>query len=249
LAILPVTLGRAGQDPVRRLKAISRSAAEVKEDAAAMSPDAVSLYTLAMQGAAQAGELLGVAESLPPLGNILISNVPGPRVPLYLWGAKMVSAYPLSAIPPGLSMNITVFSYDGKFDIGLIAGYDAVPDIEALPQFVEEAFDALRSATQRHLLRARKTRTKVRRRKTQAAKKRKTVSQNKKLSKPPGKTLARKKKLIATKKKSNARKSRKRSSATGVNGASSKKRARSATKQKDAPARSKSGGARPAATS
>ncbi|UCC13900.1 MAG: wax ester/triacylglycerol synthase family O-acyltransferase [Gammaproteobacteria bacterium] len=249
LAILPVTLGRAGQDPVRRLKAISRSAAEVKEDAAAMSPDAVSIYTLAMQGAAQAGELLGVAESLPPLGNILISNVPGPRVPLYLWGAKMVSAYPLSAIPPGLSMNITVFSYDGKFDIGLIAGYDAVPDIEALPQFVEEAFDALRSATQRHLLRSRKTRTKVRRRKTQAAKKRKTVSQNKKLSKPPGKTLARKKELIATKKKSSARKSRKRSSATGANGASSKKRARSATKPKDAPARSKSGGARPAATS
>jgi WS/DGAT/MGAT family acyltransferase len=158
LAILPVTLGRAGQDPLRRLKSISRSAAEVKEDASAMTPDAVSVYTLALQGIAQASELLGVAESLPPLGNILISNVPGPRVPLYLWGARMMNSYPLSAIPPGLSMNITVFSYDGKMDVGLISGYDAIPDIDALPEHLHEAFEALRAAAHRHAERVARSR-------------------------------------------------------------------------------------------
>ncbi|MDH3915271.1 MAG: wax ester/triacylglycerol synthase family O-acyltransferase [Chromatiales bacterium] len=230
LAILPVTLGRVGQDPVRRLKAVSRSAAEVKEDAAAMSPDAVSLYTLAMQGAAQAGELLGVAESLPPLGNILISNVPGPRVPLYLWGAKLVSAYPLSAIPPGLSMNITVFSYDGKFDIGFIAGYDAVSDIEVLPEFIDEAFEALKSATQRHLLRARKSRSKARGRGRRAANKANTRDKTSGLSTPPKKTVARKKKLTAARKTSSGRTKPKVDSGPGLNGRSRKKAATSRSK-------------------
>lgn len=156
LAILPVTLGRAGQDPVRRLKAISRSCAEVKRDAAAMTPTAVSVYTLAIQGVAQATEMMGIAEALPPLGNILISNVPGPRVPLYLWGSRMLSSYPMSAIPPGLSMNITVFSYDGKLDIGVIAGYDAVPDVQLVTEYLDEAFEALKSSTHRHVVRSRR---------------------------------------------------------------------------------------------
>jgi WS/DGAT/MGAT family acyltransferase len=156
LAILPVTLGQAGQDPVRRLKAISRSCAEVKKDAAAMSPTAVSVYTLAIQGVAQASELIGLAESLPPLGNILISNVPGPKVPLYLWGARMMNAYPMSVIPPGLSMNITVFSYDGKLDIGVMAGYDAVPDVNVVTEYMDEAFEALKTAAHRHAVRIRK---------------------------------------------------------------------------------------------
>lgn len=171
LAILPVTLGRAGQDPLRRLKAISRSCAEVKRDAAAMTPTAVSVYTLAMQGVAQASELVGIAESLPPLGNILISNVPGPRMPLYLWGAKLLSAYPISAIPPGLSMNITVFSYDGKFDVGIVAGYDAVPDVAVIPDFLTEAFHALQAAAQRHAARAARIRNTATRRKAAARKK------------------------------------------------------------------------------
>lgn len=160
LAILPVTLGQAGQDPVRRLKAISRSCAEVKKDAAAMSPTAVSVYTLAIQGVAQATELIGVSENLPPLGNILISNVPGPKVPLFLWGARMMNAYPMSVIPPGLSMNITVFSYDGKLDIGVIAGYDAVPDVNVVTEYIDEAFHALKAAAHRHAVRARKAKKK-----------------------------------------------------------------------------------------
>ena len=78
----------------------------------------MSLYTLAIQGAAQAAELLGLGDAVPPLGNVLISNVPGPRETLYLWGAALEASYPLSAIPPGLAMNITVFSYRDKFDVG-----------------------------------------------------------------------------------------------------------------------------------
>jgi len=158
IAIMPVTLGRASHDPLRRLHEVSRSCAEVKDEAVSLSRDTVSIYTLMIQGVAQAGEFLGMNETLPPLGNILISNVPGPRFPLYLWGAKLISSYPLSAIPPGLAMNITLFSYDGKFDIGMIAGHDAIPDIDALPGFMEDAFAALSAAAARQHARSGKAR-------------------------------------------------------------------------------------------
>ena len=158
IAIMPVTLGRSSHDPLRRLHEVSRSCAEVKEESINMSRDTVSLYTLLIQGVAQAGEFLGMNDTLPPLGNILISNVPGPRFPLYLRGSRLISSYPLSAIPPGLAMNITLFSYDGKFDIGLIAGYDAIPDINALPVYMEEAFAALGAAAGRQAMRASKSR-------------------------------------------------------------------------------------------
>ncbi|MGB5209201.1 MAG: wax ester/triacylglycerol synthase family O-acyltransferase [Gammaproteobacteria bacterium] len=167
IAIMPVTLGRSSHDPLRRLHEVSRSCAEVKEESINMSRDTVSLYTLLIQGVAQAGEFLGMNDALPPLGNILISNVPGPRFPLYLRGSRLISSYPLSAIPPGLAMNITLFSYDGKFDIGLIAGYDAIPDINLLPGYMDEAFAALCAAASRQAQRARKSRG--RSRKTSAA--------------------------------------------------------------------------------
>ena len=153
IAILPVTLGHAGRDPLRRLAEIHESSRRLKDEATALSPDSVSLYTLAIQGAAQAAELLGLGEAVPPLGNVLISNVPGPRETLYLWGAALEASYPLSAIPPGLAMNITVFSYRDKFDVGVIAGYDAVPDIERLPGYMADGLRALESALKRRAAR------------------------------------------------------------------------------------------------
>ncbi len=162
IAILPVTLGNAGREPLKRLEEIRRSSCVVKQGAGALSPEAVSIYTVAMQGVAQAGDLMGVSALIPPLGNVLISNVPGPQIPLYLWGARLVSSFPLSAIPPGLAINITFFSYDGRMDIGLIAGYDAVPDVAVIPGYLSDAFSALQAAVKRKATRIRKRKSAVR---------------------------------------------------------------------------------------
>jgi hypothetical protein len=162
IAILPVTLGNAGREPLKRLEEIRHSSSVVKQGAGALSPEAVSIYTVAMQGVAQAGDLMGVSALIPPLGNVLISNVPGPQKPLYLWGARLVSSFPLSAIPPGLAINITFFSYDGRMDIGLIAGYDAVPDIAVIPGYLSDAFSALQAAVKRKATRIRKRKSAVR---------------------------------------------------------------------------------------
>jgi diacylglycerol O-acyltransferase len=190
IAILPVTLGNAGREPLKRLDEISRSSDIVKQGAGALSPEAVSIYTLALQGFAQAGELMGASGLVPPLGNVLISNVPGPQVPLYLWGSRLVSSFPLSAIPPGLAINITFFSYNGRLDIGLIAGYDAVPEIAALPDYMSDAFNALQAAVKRKATRVRRRKSTVRAVVSDAGNKKQTA---KRATKPVRSAGARKK--------------------------------------------------------
>jgi WS/DGAT/MGAT family acyltransferase len=149
VAILPVRLAGASPNPVRRLRQVSRSTSELKGSLAGLSQGAVITYTLLIQGAAQLGELLGLNNYIPPLGNILISNLPGPRQPLYLRGARMLEIYPISTIPPGMTMNITVFSYDGQMFFGMIAGYDAIPGLDGLPGMLADAMSDLEAAVTR----------------------------------------------------------------------------------------------------
>jgi diacylglycerol O-acyltransferase / wax synthase len=82
---------------------------------------------------------------LPPVANVAISNVPGPPVPLYLAGAKMLTNYPCSIVTHGLGLNITVQSYDQSLDFGMMADAKAMPDVRRLADAVAAAFDALRT--------------------------------------------------------------------------------------------------------
>ncbi|MDT7834730.1 wax ester/triacylglycerol synthase family O-acyltransferase [Aquabacterium sp. OR-4] len=84
-----------------------------------------------------------VAERLPQLANVVISNVPGPPVPLYLAGARMLSNWPTSIVAHGLALNITVESYDTQMDFGLVADAAAAPDLRRLAEAIQSAFDEL----------------------------------------------------------------------------------------------------------
>jgi diacylglycerol O-acyltransferase / wax synthase len=79
------------------------------------------------------------------VANVTISNVPGPQVPLYLAGAKMVGNYPLSIVVHGVALNITVQSYMGQLCFGLIACRRAVPDVKELAAHLQQAMQALRA--------------------------------------------------------------------------------------------------------
>ena len=76
--------------------------------------------------------------------NVVISNVPGPQVPLYLAGAKLTGLYPLSIVVHGVALNITVQSYMGQLCFGLIACRRAVPDVRDLAAQLERALETLR---------------------------------------------------------------------------------------------------------
>jgi WS/DGAT/MGAT family acyltransferase len=86
-----------------------------------------------------------VADRMPQVANVVISNVPGPPVPLYMAGARMLTNYPASIVVHGMALNITVQSYDKSLDFGLMADAQAMPDVQAFARAIEIAFDDLRT--------------------------------------------------------------------------------------------------------
>lgn len=95
----------------------------------------------ALYARASAGELL------PPIANLVVSNVPGPPVPLYFAGARVLTWWPMSIVEHGLGLNITLMSYAGSLDFGLVAARDAVPDLDRLAQALGRSWSALEAAT------------------------------------------------------------------------------------------------------
>lgn len=75
--------------------------------------------------------------------NVVISNVPGPQFPLYTSGARMEGIYPISAIVDGVGLNMTMMSYNGNLDFGLVADRDMVPDIWSLIDYLGEELEIL----------------------------------------------------------------------------------------------------------
>src|SRR5260221_454127 len=91
----------------------------------------------------------GLLHRLPPF-NICISNVPGPNVPVYLCGAKLLAHYPVSVITDGQGLNITLVGYLGQLHFGLVSCRELVPDIDTLAGYlVEELELLLKAADQR----------------------------------------------------------------------------------------------------
>jgi hypothetical protein len=84
-----------------------------------------------------------VGSRVPPIYNVIISNVPGPRSKLYLLGAEMEAYYPISALAHGQALNITVLSYAGGLFFGFTGCADKVPHLQRLAVYTGEALDEL----------------------------------------------------------------------------------------------------------
>ena len=143
VAISLVELAYAGERPLERLMTVKESCQKLKTEVKLLTKEALTNYTLVSQGLAAASELLNLDTILPPMGNVLISNVPGPSKALYMMGAKMEKCFPISVLPPGMSLNITLYSYNGSIHVGLIACRSALPDLTELADYIEDAFSAL----------------------------------------------------------------------------------------------------------
>jgi hypothetical protein len=74
----------------------------------------------------------------------VISNVPGPQVPLYCAGARLDANYPVSVITDGMGLNITVMSYCGHLDFGIVADRDQMPDLWKMIDWLSESLEELR---------------------------------------------------------------------------------------------------------
>jgi hypothetical protein len=82
----------------------------------------------------------------PPPVNLAISNVPGPQHPLYLAGAELVASYPVSVILDGVGLNITVMSYMGHLDFGIVADREQLDDAWPLMMRLRDALEELDDA-------------------------------------------------------------------------------------------------------
>ncbi|MBV8036094.1 wax ester/triacylglycerol synthase family O-acyltransferase [Roseateles sp.] len=140
-----MSLGTHLADPAERLAHVIASAKAMKAQMSQLkSLMPTDFPSLGIPWLMQAGAMLygraRVAEKLPVIANVVISNVPGPQVPLYLAGAEMLTNYPTSIAVHGLALNVTVQTYNQSLDIGLMACGKAMPETAELAAYVETAF-------------------------------------------------------------------------------------------------------------
>lgn len=133
-------------DPLARLQEIHEHAGNIKHEYSDMGVEAAEAYTILVQTLMQIGDLAHLSQRFPPLGNVLVSNVIGGAEPRYIRGARLTASYPISTIPPGMSMNVTVYTYAGNLHFGLLTGRRAIPDPERITAGIAAAFDELEGA-------------------------------------------------------------------------------------------------------
>ncbi|MEE4145126.1 MAG: wax ester/triacylglycerol synthase family O-acyltransferase [Halieaceae bacterium] len=144
---LHVRLGEPGASPVERLQQVAASSRASKEEARAMSREALLDYALIMAGALELADRTPLGRLLSPSYNVLVSNVPGPGEDIfYLRGARQLASYPISAFLPGGNLNITLLSHGNSLDFGLVADKQALPDVALVARAMERRFAELEAA-------------------------------------------------------------------------------------------------------
>jgi WS/DGAT/MGAT family acyltransferase len=135
--------------PVKRLKETHGAMVDMKERHKALPASLLQganelIPPAVFSRAAQLTFRLSTSRPGRPAWNLVISNVPGPQFPLYLAGARLVANYPVSVITDGMGLNITVMSYDGHLDFGIVADRDLMPDVHEMIDWLQEELDALK---------------------------------------------------------------------------------------------------------
>ncbi|WP_240755756.1 WS/DGAT/MGAT family O-acyltransferase [Nocardioides iriomotensis] len=141
-----VKLGTDLADPADRLRAVHRSMTDGKEALGTMTP--LQILAMSAIGLAPAvlPPLLRMSGFTRPPFNLIISNVPGPRVPHYYNGAELVGMYPLSIPIHGMALNITCTSYAGRMGFGLTGCRRTVPRLQLLLAHLDHELSALECA-------------------------------------------------------------------------------------------------------
>ena len=73
------------------------------------------------------------------LFNLLVTNVPGPQFPLYILGRELQELFPVAFLPGNHALAVAIMSYNGGIDFGLLGDYNAMPDLDAFAQMLDDA--------------------------------------------------------------------------------------------------------------
>ena len=137
-------------DPAARLRRVQQAMNSAKEQFAAIPAEALQDFTQFAPPAIAARAMrmyssLRIADRMNPPFNLVISNVPGPQVPLYSAGARLEHFYPVSTLVDGQGLNMTVQSYNGNLDFGFVADRELVPDLWVMTELLHDEMRELRA--------------------------------------------------------------------------------------------------------
>lgn len=139
------------EDPAERLKAIAAANSAAKQHSSAIGATLLQDWSQfaapAVFGIAMRVYAASRLTSARPVHNLVVSNVPGPQVPLYFLGARVKAMFPLGPIFHGSGLNITVMSLGGGLDVGLISCPELLPDLWDMADDFHVALDELLAAT------------------------------------------------------------------------------------------------------
>ena len=135
----PLPVGEA--DPVARLHQVSRAMKDLKSSRQAVG--ALALTHLREFAPAVLATLAARLDMVTGWFNLVVTNVPGPRVPLYLLGRKLEACYPLVPLAKAQTIAIALLSYNGTIGIGLLGDADRAPDLPLLARALPEALAEL----------------------------------------------------------------------------------------------------------
>jgi WS/DGAT/MGAT family acyltransferase len=140
-------------DPLERLQAVYESTTNSKEMTNAIGASTLTDYSQFIPStvaglAARLYTNLGLANRVTPFFNTVITNVPGPQVPLYMTGARLVTQFGLGPILDGMGIIHPIFSYCGEITISFTSCREMMPDPDFYAQCIEDSFNELKAATE-----------------------------------------------------------------------------------------------------
>jgi diacylglycerol O-acyltransferase / wax synthase len=139
-AALPVYI----DDPVQRLGKVREQMSDLKDSKQALGAEVISRFndfappTLLAQAAR--------INFSTRLFNMVVTNVPGPQVPIYLLGRELEDIFPVGFLPPHQALFVAIMSYNGGMNFGLLADYDSMDDVEVIADGIERALGDLANA-------------------------------------------------------------------------------------------------------
>jgi len=139
------------EDPVERIKSIAEANSVAKQHSSAIGATLLQDWSQfaapAVFGVAMRVYAASRLSGAKPVHNLVISNVPGPQVPLYFMGSEVKAMYPLGPIFHGSGLNITVMSLTGKLDVGIVSCPELLPDLWDMADDFQAALSELLDAT------------------------------------------------------------------------------------------------------
>lgn len=146
-------IGTDIDDPVERLKAVQAAAKRGKAQIGSVREVIPQDYNIFGAPAvltimSQLADRTSLIERMPAFLNVAISNVPGPRRPMYFAGSKVVGYFPVSIAAHGCALNITLHSYVDRLDFGLMACKKTVPDVQDIADDIVGEFRRLQAAVE-----------------------------------------------------------------------------------------------------